>query len=441
MAKNTTMASASSKTVAAVAKTATTVDTETVEAVKEAFKAKHERDIQLGDETIQLTINNDKAWNDKDDDGKLALLELAETTFKKVSVADPGISVLVKKMTTNAEFMAEVDVLLQAERVKKASPVRLLAFLYRIYTKAEMDGMPMPGYDEEHAKDTPYKADKRSIKAGTGEPITTVWINDLASTMPQGKVADQDLDDLSKEKAAPGSIARFKGMKKADFADLKSGATADRNSLRSLLRRSIKMHHQWNAVAKLNSVGIRWIKGSASKGIKMPTKLGIGNDLGTNFTLVSSGPKPIWIYDGEDSSEGRDFSVTQLNAFQPSKIMKAEDETMMTALLATAGKGSDDDSGTDTEGTGEDDTAEQAITFGQRLAHFFGKVENKATITKAMAAYKKDATGADWMELIQELDKAIHPLAEKTRNTYVAIQNAKLANADNEAEAEVEAVA
>lgn len=437
MAKNTTLkASASSQTVAAVAKTATTVDSELVNSVKEAFKEKHDRDVQLGDETIQLTIDNDKSWNEKDGDQKLALIELAETTFKKVSVADPGITVLVKKMTTNAEFMAEVDVLLNAERVKKASPVRLLAYLYRVFTKAEMDGMPMPGYDEKHAESTIYKADKRSIKAGTGEPITTVWVNDLASTMPQGKVADQDLDDLSKEKAAPGSIARFKGMKKADFADLKSRATSDRNGLRSLLRRTIKMHHQWAAVAKLNSVGIRWIKGSAANGIKMPTKLGIGNDLGTNFTLVSSGPKPIWIYDGEDSSEGRDFSVTQLNAFQPSKIMKGEDETMMTALLATAGKGSDDDSGTDTEGTGEDDTAEQALSFAQRVSHFFGKVENKAAITKAMAAYKKDATGADWIELIQELDKAIHPMAEKTRSVHVAIQNAKLANADNEAEEE-----
>lgn len=410
-------------------------DSEMLTLVKDAFKASRERDLQLSDNVLAMVIDRAKTWNDMSDTDKLDLLEKAEETSKAVSVTDPGISVIVKKLTADSLAMAEIDKLLEAERTKKKSAVSMLALLYRLFTQAEMDGMPMPGYDEKHAEGTPFRADKRSVKTGTGEPITVTWTNDLASALPQGKTADQDIADIAKEKASPNSVGRFKGLSKSDLKAIKSTADGNRNALRSLLRRAIKLHHRWMAIKKLNSVGIRWIKGDKASGIAMPTKLGLG-ELTAHVEMVSGSPKPIWIYDMADASEGRDFSVTQVNAFQPERISKTEDETMMAALIATAGKGGDDESGTDTEGTGENDTLDQAIGYWQRLSHFVNAVANKAVITKVMAEYKKNAQGADVMDLVHELDRVIHPMAEKTRHVYDQRQNAKLLNADNEAEAE-----
>lgn len=401
-----------------------------LDGTKAAFKAVNDRDIKLSDKVLSEVLLRAKGWDDMDDDAKMAFLLKAEETASTVMVADPGISKLVAKM--DKPFLSVVDTCLEAKVTDKASAVMVLAQFRRVFTLGELNGMVMPGWDEKDAEGTGYKPDKRKIKATTGEPVTVVWTNDLVSSMPEGKGFEKDLDDAKKEQANAGST-RFKALNKDDLKAVIASATQGRNNLRSLVKRAIKLHHQWEAIRKLNQVGIRWISGNKAKGVTMPTKCGQG-ELGEHFEMVSLSPKPIWIYDTADSSKGRDFSVTQVLAFNPAAARLGENGGNMADLVATAGKSADDDQPEDGNKAGETMADDEAQATGSMLVNFFTKTENRAAVMKAIADYKKNASGVEWLGILMELDRFVHPIAEKNRNTYLNIQQAKMLNEDNKAE-------
>lgn len=428
MAKNTTAPKFAPKA-------ATTVkepdNAEILAAVKEAFNAVNDRDINLSDTVLAGVIERAKNWDDMDDDQKMAFLLQAEETANKVKVAitDPGITTLVGKMDDS--FHKVVATHIDVIRKNKMSAVIFFAEFRRLYTLAEMNTMPMPGYDEKHAEGTGYRADKRSVKTPQGEPVTTVWTNDFVSAMPEGKAADTDLDNCKKWE---GNIGPLKGKNSDEIAAIKSAATQDRNGLRSVVKRAIKLHHQMIAIGKLNAIGIRWISGDKS-GVSMPTKYGL-KEIGRDAEMVTRAPKPLWIYNVADPSKGKDFSVTQVLSFQPELARKGENGGNMADLIGTAGKGTDDADKGDGNKAGEDMADDEAQAIASMFVNFLTKTENRTAVLKKIADRKKDASGNDWLELVMELDRMVHPIAEKNRNNYLALQNAKIINQDDSAEAE-----
>jgi len=434
MAKNTTKTNVKSEPVTNAApdiqaKLADTVKatTEMLEGVKEVFKVVNDRDIKLSDKVLSEVIGRAKDWDTWDDDQKMAFLLKAEETAATVMIADPGITKLVAKI--DGTFKQVVDTCLEAKVTDKASAVMVLAQFRRVFTHSEMASMPMPGWDEEDAKGTSYKPDKRKVKASTGEPITVTWTNDFVSAMPEGKGFEDDLAVAKKESDNPGST-RFKALDKDGLKAVIASATQGRNNLRSLVKRAIKLHHRWEAARKLNQIGIRWITGTKTKGVAMPEKFGQAEPA----VMVSLSPKPIWIYDASDPSKGRDFSVTQLLAMQPELAKLGEGGGTMADLIATAGKGADDQATDDGLKAGEAMADDEAQATGSMLVNFFTKTENRAHVLKSIADYKKDPAGQEWLGILMELDRIVHPIAEKNRNTYENIQKAKMLNADNEAE-------
>jgi len=437
MAKNTTKAQVQSEPITNAAPDvqaklkADLEGNEVLQGIKEAFRSVNDRDIKLSDKALDMVIANAKQWNDWDDDAKMAFLLKAETANEKIAISDPGISKLVAKI--DPAFRAVVDSCLEAKVTDKASAVMVLAQFRRVYTLSEMNGMPMPGWDEKDVENTDYRADKRKIKTTTGDPLTDVWTNNFVSAMPEGKVFEDDLTVATKEKDNPGTT-RFKALNKDELKAVIASATQGRNNLRSLVKRAIKLHHRWEAARKLNQIGIRWIPGTKTKGVAMPDKFGSAEPV----SYVTLSPKPIWIYDASDPSKGRDFSVTQLLAMQPELARLGENGGNMADLIATAGKGADDAEEADGNKAGEDMADDEAQATASMFVNFFAKTENRAAVMKKIADYKKNPDGVDWLGIVMEMDRLIHPIAEKNRNTYLNIQQAKMRNEDIKAEDEVD---
>lgn len=403
------MAKATVKTTAVASGTTKVSETEELlPLIKEAFKESRGRDVQLPDKVLVMVIDLAKDWNDRDDDAKLELLELAETTAKDIMISDPGITTLIAKL--DAEFIAEMDKCILAVVKGKTTAVDILAQMKRVYTKNEMDGMVMPGTEAEHVVGTNYRADKIKTKDKvSGDPITVVWTNDFADKFPQAANAVKDLADCEKEIKSPSSVARFKGKDKDDLAAIKASATQVRNAVRSIVKRSIKLHHRWSAIEMLPGCNIRWIPGTKDKGISMPTSYGEG-EIGKNAEVVTLSPKPIWIYSKADPSKGRDFSVTQVLSFQPDLAKLGENGGNLADLVATAGKGSDDGDDADKSGDGSKMEASVAQATLSQAYNFLNNGDNMRNVRMKMAAHKKDADGKDWLDLIGRMYLLLKPV-------------------------------
>lgn len=416
MAKN-TKGAAVAKALTAVASGTVKPDGDNMIAlVKDAFKAVRERDIMVPDDILATAISKHVGWDDLDDEGKIAFIEKVEEAAKSVSVSDPGISVLVGKM--DQTFHNAIGELLTVARKQKASAVSMLANFYRIYTTKEMDGMAMPGTEREHVEGTNYRADKVKTSTGTGEPITTVWTNDFVSAMPEGKTADTIISTIDKEKAAPGTTV-YKSKDDEELKDILAAATADRNNLRSMVKRAIKLHHRLVAIRKLNSVGIRFIKGDKATGVIMPVKLGLGDDIGQHFTVVTGGPKPLWMYSADEPSKGRIFSVTQILSMDPALALKGANGGNMADLVATAGKGADepDPSGEKPgDGTEMDGSVAQATL--SKFYNWANVRDNNALVRLKISQAAKDADGKDWLALVGLVYHWAKPIYEANKANY-----------------------
>lgn len=387
----------------------TPVDQDLVDAVKDAFKDAKGRDLKLPDYAINGIASSDK-WEDMDDEEKIAALLKAEETALQVSVTDPGISVLVAKIDDAAE--AQITECIEAVMNSKTTAVDIYATFKRIYTKEDMDGMPYPGTDKDHVTDN-QKPDIIKRPDNTGKMITTVWTNDFCQTMGRGKEFQSIIDDVKKEQKAPGSVPHLKGKGKQELAAMLSDATARRNALRSMVKRAISVHHQWEAINAMPLVTIQWIKGK-SGGTVIPDKH--GSDKGRS---VTGSPKPIWIFNSDDPGNGRDFSVTQMLAFDPAKALNGENGGNMADLIATAATGADTPTGEAEKGV--DDFINDVVDYADML----NKRENMALLLTKVAPLKdkEDTSADDLLVSVCGLYLNLADIYKKNKNRYEALIN------------------
>jgi hypothetical protein len=305
-----------------------------VAAVRKQFKTANNRDLKITNENILMLFNSD-AWDDLDDAGKIALLVKAEGEVAKVSISDPGISALVAKINDDDVFSAEIGVCIAAAMKNKTSAVDMYAHLKRVFTKQELDLMPVPGTEAEHVKDTNAKPDKTKTHDQSGNPITVIWWNDFVSATSWGKEFENAIKDAQAEMKTPGSVVSLKGKSQEALKDIISDNTARRNALRSMMKRGSELHHQFEAVKAMPKLDIKFKRAQGkSKGAIIPVDFGTGK-VGDGLQ-VTGGPKPLWLFPKGESELGREISVTQLLNYDIAKALKAPEGGTIAELLATA---------------------------------------------------------------------------------------------------------
>lgn len=394
-------------------------------AIREAFETNRKRTLNLSDELLTTIVQRaGKRWDafenaDDPEEAACEFLEQAEQTAQQVMVSDPGISVLIQKM--DMEFHKAVKDDIEAVVVSKNSAIHIYSHFRRIYSLDELNSMPIPGTELEHVTGN-QRPDKTKTKDNTGKPITVVWSNDFVSAMPEGREYEGILDEVAKEVKAPGSVPRLKGKSKQQLASIKSDANQRRNALRSMVKRAVSLHHQWEAIRSMEKIGINWIAGTKEKySAYIPEGYGEG-DNGDKPTIVTVAPRSIWLFPKDDPANGRDFSVTQLLAFDvPAAIAKGG---TMADLVETAGRGAVDASDDD-NGDGEDMPEDVAMATFSQLVNYLNKRENMANVLRIMTD-KKHPEHNDWLENMGDLYSLLFPIMRKTRSQYEALKETKL---------------
>jgi hypothetical protein len=396
-----------------------------VTAIREAFEETEKRVLKLSDTLLDMIVTNCKDWDDMDEEQTMKFLKNAETEAAKVSVTDPGITALIGKM--DDQFHAQVAHDVKAIVDSKNTAISMYSQFKRIYTLDEMNAFPVPNTDKDDVIGN-QKPDKIKTKDQTGKEVTTVWTNDFVSAMPEGKASEATIDEVKKERASPGSTS-LKGRSKKDLAAILSAATQERNALRSMVKRSIALHHALQSIEELPKVGLSWQKPAHSDKLTLvPEHFGEG-DMGSRPIKVTTGPKPFWLYPTDDPSDGREFSVTQLINFDVPAARAAGGS--MADLVATIGKGSDDNGG-DTDGDGTDLPIDAAQAVFSQSINWLSKKENLANLRRTLAD-KKNPDRKDWVENIGDLFHLLSPEYEKIKMAYQAIKADKLDEGEEEA--------
>lgn len=391
------------------------------------FKNSKNRDLNIADELLITVLENGREMlEEMDDDQTVAFLLKAEAENTKIAAApiDPGISNLAHKLDQDMHATQMFRENIEAVMTGKQNSVTCYADFKRIFTKDELDAMPYPGTD----KDSPYlgnfKPDivKTIAKSGpqVGQEITVTWTNDFVSALAIGKQYETIMDNAKKELENGGSVPAYKGWGKADLKAELSDATARRNALRSMVKRAIELHHMFEGVKGMAKVNIRWIKSKGEdnkKFISMP--VGFGEE--EPSIKVTRAPKNLWIFPEGEPENGREFSVTQLLAFDVATA-NANGGTL-DALIATGRKGKAE--GEEKEGDGVDMTEMEAYANMARTINFLNKRENNANVLRILAD-KSHPEHKDWVELIGDSWGAFYTLARRIKTEYEALKETKL---------------
>ena len=310
-------------------------------AIRETFLEAAGHDLRLTDESLSAVIEKDVAkWDEMDGEDKIEFLTRCAEAMAGIAITDPGISAIVSRITADADFVKEIDICIEAAMKNKTTAVDIASHLKRVLPKQILASAPWPGSKAETGKRTVpgsnELADIVETTDQTGKAIRTVWHNDFVSTMPKGKEFETDIDDVKREQKAAGSVPRFKGksISKRDLAAMLSTATAQRNAMRGMFKRAFALIKQLIEIEGMEHVTCDFIKGHDKARCAMwPKEYGKGKAEGI---LVTNAPKPLWMAPADNPGEGRDFSVTQVLAFDVAKALRMPNGGTMAELVSTA---------------------------------------------------------------------------------------------------------
>jgi hypothetical protein len=394
--------------------------------IREAFEASQGHDCRLTDDAISAIIERvtmDK-YAEMDEDEQMSLLTKAEDAFKGIAIADPGITGLVSKF--DEAFNKELEACLDATVKAKTSAVDIYAQFKRIYSKAQLDACPMPGTDKDDVAGTNYKADIIEKPAIAGGKIRTVFTHDWVQATAKGKAFQTDIDDVKKETDNPGTVARFKGKSKKELRSITASATQGRNAMRSMFSRALRLHHKLSAIEGMPKVSFQWIGGhDKAKCPIMPKVYGKADG-----ALVSLTPKPLWFMPRDpetgkdDGSEGRDFSVTQVLAFDVAKALKGPDGGTLAELVASS------KAIPDPEEKAKGMTIEKLESDVTEVDSYLRKREAIAELTKRMNSPDQD----ELISSVCSLYLSLKPVYAKFQAKYEAIEAADVASKAKELE-------
>lgn len=349
-----------------------------LKAIREGFEEKTGHGLKLTDDAVSALVERDRAkFDEMDEEDQINMFLKAEDAFKGIAIANPGITDLVSKF--DAPFYAELEACVEAIVKGKQSAVDMFGQLKRVWSKAQYDACPYPGSDKDDVKGTNYTPDIVEKKAVAGGTIRTVFTDDLVNAMPKGKAAQQNIDDASAELKVSGSIARFKSKGKQALRDILNIAKQERDGYRKVIRAAIQLHHKLSAIDGMPLVKWSWLPGTNDKCPVVPK-----NYQGKDVIKVTRGPKPLWLeaVDAEGKvvpGSGKEFSVSQVIAFNPAKALAMPDHGTLGDLIDSA-KGEPETADT----IGEKMTAEAMDTTLVVIHAKLSKTEERASLRTRM---------------------------------------------------------
>ena len=303
--------------------------------IREAFEGEAGHELRLTDDAISKIVMIDKdKFMEADLEDQVAQLLKAEDVFKGIAIADPSITGLINKM--DEPFNTELEACINAVVKNKTTAIDIFAQFKRVYAKATLDALPYPGTDKDDVKGTNFRPDIIEKPAVAGGTIRTVFTHDWVQATKLGKQYQDDIDTAKNEEKNPGST-KFKGKSKKELKAITSSATQGRNAMRSMFGRALALHHKLSAISEMSWVKFEWIEGTKDKCVELPTEY-----QGNTTQRVTLAPKPFWFMPvnketgKEKGSDGRDFSVTQVLAFDPAKAQRMPDGGTLAELVATA---------------------------------------------------------------------------------------------------------
>jgi hypothetical protein len=384
-----------------------------VEGIRDFFESEEGRNrtLKLSDTVLDMVVSNCKNWDDMEVEDKLKLLEQAESEASKVGIADPAISELATIFNEDDMANEELQACLEAVKKSKTTAVDMYAQFHRLYTLEQLNSFPRPGWTEKDAEGTNYKPDIVETKdKASGNPVTTVWMDDFIFSLARGKDLWTKLDEVKKELKTSGSVPRLAKRSKKELEAMKSELSSQFNALTNMVKKAIDVHHSFEAVQNLPLVQIEWITVPEDQGIAIPSQFGTGK-VGKDAVFVSRAPKPLWIYPKGKPSDGKNLSVGQLIGFKiPEAIANGG---TMADLLKTLERGSGD--GNEGDGDGADWSEEEAYEGLSKVANFFSKRDNIAMLNKILAD-KKHEDRNDWLENVGEIYFRIKSVYNKYRS-------------------------
>jgi hypothetical protein len=386
-----------------------------VEFIRNFFEGEdgRNRTLKLSDTVLDMVVSNCKnpAFEDMETEDQLKLLERAEQEAANVGISDPAISELAQIFNEDDTANEELNECIEAVRKSKTTAVNMYAQFHRLYTLDQLNSFPRPGWTEEDVAGTNYKPDIVKTKDKvSGNPVTTVWMDDFIFSLGRGKELSTQIDEVRKELKTTGSVPRLSKLSKKALETMKSDLTSQFNALTSMVKRAIDLHHAFEAVSGMEKVVIEWCRGDEKDGIAIPSQFGTGK-LGKDAFFVTRAPRPLWIYPKGEASEGKNLSVTQLINFNVAEAIK--NGGTFADLFKTLERGNGD--GNEGDGDGSDWDEDQAYEGLSKVANFFSKRDKVAMLNKILAD-RKHPERNDWLENVGEIYFRIKSVYNKYRS-------------------------
>lgn len=380
--------------------------------IRETFESDQGHDLKLTDAGILGIVQNvgRKEFEEMDGDAQIALLVKGEAMFKDIAVSDPSITGIVSKF--DKAFDAELAVCIDAMLKNKSSAVDIYGQFKRLFTRDQLNEMPYPGSDKDDVKGTNYKPDIVEKKAVAGGTIRTVFTNDLVQATERGKQYQKDIDDCTAELKTSGAVPRFKSFGKQKLRDILNSATQERNGMRSMFRRSLQLHHKLEALTGMSLVEWAWIRGTDDKSPTIPKEY-----KGTDMIKITRSPKPLWltpVVDGKpDHANGKEFSVSQVIAFNPTKALAAPDHGTLSDLIDSA-KPEPETPESAGEKMSEETMDTTAVVFSAKLAN----TQARAALRQRLVQPDNDEVRASYCALYLSL-QGIYNVNKKWYDEYL----------------------
>lgn len=380
--------------------------------IREVFEEDQGHALKLTDDAVSTIVEKigEKEFMEMDQDKQINLLNTAESAFKGIAVADPSITGIVSKF--DKAFDDELAACIESIIKSKTSAVDIYGQFKRVFTREQLNELPYPGSDADDVKGTNYKPDIVEKKAVSGGKIRVVFTDDLVNATPRGKTYQADIEDAGNELKVSGSVARFKSAGKQKLRDIINNATQGRNAMRSMFRRSIQLHHKLAAIDMMPLVQWSWIPGTDDKCPLVPKEF-----KGTATMKVTRSPKPFWfvpVIDGKpDNANGKEFSVSQVIAFNPSKAVAMPDKGTLADLIDSA-KGEPETPETLGEKMSTETMDTEVVVINAKLSN----TVERAAVRKRIMEPDQDELRASYCALYLNL-KGIYDTNKKWYDDYL----------------------
>ncbi len=309
----------------------------------------------------------------------------------ETSVAVGALAVSFARIgAKNEAFLHEIDVTLAAKEVTQKGALSMLLRMQDAYKPEELDAMPVPD-TEDGNNPAKRKRDVQDPKTGETKSITEDFYSGLFDNLPVGDNISKTLDAISNALSGgkDGPVDKTLPSDQAGLIRLRKTLVGRRQAGRGLLKRTMKLYHQYNAVDEMDSV-----------------QLDVATEEKDGKEIVSGTTYPITIFNKADMKQFRPFSISSFLALDVAEAVAAGGSWQN--LMDTMGR----DKGGSTGDGIPPVTLKTFESFLSGVANFVD--DHLGQISKKLDA--KD--GKDTIVTLVDLYVALTPLYEKHKAEY-----------------------